>query len=311
VSAQVSVDQANQDQRRAAQKTFEAGDDLYEAGRYAEALTAFRASHDLVASPNSRLMVARCLRELGRYAQAHRELERTISASQASAGRYAEAAEAAVAEQAALAQHVTFIVLPRGRGVESFRIAEDSYSADQVGERIAAMPGEVIVSFHINGEERSVTLDAQAQGLTEVDVDGDAEAELPLKGVPKVEAEEPAPVHVESGSGERGSYLHYAIAGSGVALIGGAGFLVFGSLSNSQYETLEDSCPADRCPPDRQESIDKGKRYQLYANVSLGVGVMGLATAAVFYLLEPAQEQDAPTVGLTSGPGWVGVGGRF
>jgi hypothetical protein len=73
-AAGVPVDQASNDQLRAAQKTFRVADDLYDAKRFEEALTADRASYDIVASPNSRLMIARSLRELGRLEQAYHEL---------------------------------------------------------------------------------------------------------------------------------------------------------------------------------------------------------------------------------------------
>ena len=56
---------------------------LYDAKHYAEALTAFRASHDVVKSPNTRLMIARCLRELGRLGEAYAETAATIAEAEA------------------------------------------------------------------------------------------------------------------------------------------------------------------------------------------------------------------------------------
>jgi hypothetical protein len=101
-----AVAEADAEQRRAAQKTFEAGDELYESGRYQEALTAFRASLDLVASPNSRLMVARCLRELGQLVQAEQEFATTVRDAEASGGRYAQTADAARAEREAVQKQI-------------------------------------------------------------------------------------------------------------------------------------------------------------------------------------------------------------
>lgn len=91
-----------EDQKQAAQKMFEAGDALYEGKRYEEAAEAFRQSHGLVKSPNSRLMLARSLRELGRSAEAIVEFRGTIEDALSSAGRYPEAKQAATAELDAL-----------------------------------------------------------------------------------------------------------------------------------------------------------------------------------------------------------------
>jgi tetratricopeptide (TPR) repeat protein len=96
---------ASKEQWRAAQKLFDAADELYDAGKYAEALTAYRASYDIVASPNSRLMVARSFLALGRLSHALRELERAEREANEVAShdvQYRRTAQAARAEIDAL-----------------------------------------------------------------------------------------------------------------------------------------------------------------------------------------------------------------
>jgi len=95
------------EQRSAAQKLFEAGDTLYEAGKFADAVQAFRQSHALVQSPNSQLMLARSLRELGNTTEACEVFRATVAAAANSGGRYPEAQKAAVAELAALESQKT------------------------------------------------------------------------------------------------------------------------------------------------------------------------------------------------------------
>jgi tetratricopeptide (TPR) repeat protein len=90
------------DQKKAAQKMFEAGDALYESARYDDAVEAFRQSNTLVNSPNSRLMLARCLRELGKSKEACTEFAGTIHDAESSGGRYPETLQAATAELEAL-----------------------------------------------------------------------------------------------------------------------------------------------------------------------------------------------------------------
>jgi hypothetical protein len=100
------VDNAAAEQKRAAQKMFEAADGLYESGRLDEAVQAFRASYDLVASPNTRLMLARSLRELQHYDEAYKEYQGTIRDAEASGGKYPEALSAARAESEALSSQL-------------------------------------------------------------------------------------------------------------------------------------------------------------------------------------------------------------
>jgi hypothetical protein len=58
----------------AALAQFEQGKNAYDAGKFEEALLAFDKSLSLLASPNTRLYVARCHRALGRVATAYNQL---------------------------------------------------------------------------------------------------------------------------------------------------------------------------------------------------------------------------------------------
>ena len=53
-----------------AQQRYDTGLAAYEAGALDDALTHFRASFAVARSPNTRLMIARTLRNLGRLAEA-------------------------------------------------------------------------------------------------------------------------------------------------------------------------------------------------------------------------------------------------
>src|SRR5262245_44394575 len=58
-----------------AQEKYDEGVRLFNAGQPQAALAAFRASHGIVASPNSGLMIARTQIELGDLAQAYESYE--------------------------------------------------------------------------------------------------------------------------------------------------------------------------------------------------------------------------------------------
>src|ERR1700730_10725219 len=64
-------------QREQAQARFLRGKELMGKRRYEEALAELRASREIVASPNARLEVARCLLAMGNAVAAYAEFGRT------------------------------------------------------------------------------------------------------------------------------------------------------------------------------------------------------------------------------------------
>ena len=60
----------SEDDREEAKRLFAQGSTAFLAKRYTEALESLRVSYRLVASPNSGLLIARCLRELNRPVEA-------------------------------------------------------------------------------------------------------------------------------------------------------------------------------------------------------------------------------------------------
>src|ERR1019366_1023365 len=98
-------------QREQAQSRFVRGKDLMARQSYDAALVEFRASHDIVSSPNTRLELARCLLAMGKLVDAYAELGRTaIEAKELRAedNRYQRAYEAASSERAQLQQKLGF-----------------------------------------------------------------------------------------------------------------------------------------------------------------------------------------------------------
>ena len=306
------VDAASAAQKRAAQKMFEAADGLYESGRYAEAAKAFRASHGIVASPNSRLMLARSLRELGKLGEAYDELVGAAREAEAS-GRYPEAQRAAEAELAALKPRLAFVTvqLPAGTpAAQELRVSGREVPTASIGSPIAVTPGRTTILVRLeDGSVREQTLILETG--QEAVVDFEAKPEEPPPAVPAPSpANKPAPPPVqpkETGPGLRTAA--YIVGGVGV--LGAVGFTVFGLLDRATYHDLEDNCPGGQCPLDRQSNIDAGERYQLLANVSLGVAVVGVAAGTVLFVLSAPKEKSADSVSVRLRPSTVSVEGRF
>jgi hypothetical protein len=310
------LDSATPEQKRAAQKMFEAGDELYEAGRFAEAVEAFRGSYGIVASPNSRLMLARALQELGKLAEAFAEYNGVAGEQTATDGKYAEARQAAEAERDALRPKLAWVTIRVPDDVGTPRrvsVGERALAVEMLGSPAAATPGPVRVEVELGdgtilsrdlklvaGQQQTVDFAEPDHAEAPVLVPSAAETALPPPSVP-------APRREKTGTGLRtASYV-----AAGVGAVGLAGFGVFALMNRSTYHDLEAGCPSGDCPPDRQSDIDAGQRYQLFANIGLGVAAAGLTTAVVLFVLSRPGEKPAPSVALYAAPGGLLVRGRF
>ena len=111
-AAGVAPGQATAVQREQAQTRFARGKEKLAKGDHAGALVEFNASLDIVASPNTRLFVGRCLRESGRLVEAYVELGRTeIEAKELAKDdpRYEKAGQSAHEERAKLEPKLGFV----------------------------------------------------------------------------------------------------------------------------------------------------------------------------------------------------------
>lgn len=106
-----------------------------------------------------------------------------------------------------------------------------------------------------------------------------------------------------SASGTR-SAAWIALGVGAAALITGATFAALATHSHSQFEDADDAAT-------RQKLADEGEARALYGDIGLGIGLAGLATGGVLYLL--SRDDDGPTMGAapTDGGMTFGVSGSF
>lgn len=312
----VELDAATPDQKRAAQKMFEAGDELYESGRFAEAAEAFRASYGIVASPNSRLMLARSLREAGKLAEAFVEYDAVAAEAISSDGGYVDARQAAEAERDALRPRLAWVTvrLPQDAPTaRRFSVGHRALAVELIGSPVPATPGSVAIQVELSdGSIRKRDLGLTAAQEQTVDF-GQPVAKPPAPAIARKPAARAASRLTETN--ERGSSrvalrtASYVAAGAGA--VGLASFGVFAVMNRSKYNDLEADCQSGACPPDRQADIDAGERDQLFANIGLGVGAVGFATGAVLFVLSRPSQEAAPSVALLAEPGGLRIRGQF
>ncbi len=304
-------------QREQAQSKFARGKELFGQKKYDEALVEFRNSHDIVASPNARLYLARCLREKGRLVEAYVEFGRTeVEAKELAAqdSRYEKTGEAASAERKELEPKLGFVTITIERTNESTKmtIAGEEVRRAGWGEPFPLVPGtnEIVVETPgkppqkksvtiAAGEKTTVTLDAGVEGGVTIGPG----AKAPDVAPPTAPV---APPKADTGP-DRSHLRPYAYVAGGVGVAGLLTFTVFGLMANSRYSTLKKECGGP-CPELRRGDIEGGQTQQTIANIGLVVGVIGAAAGVTLFVLSGKKGSSTEVV---VGPSYVGFQGAF
>jgi len=257
------------------------------------------------------------LRELGRLGEAYSEAKATVQEAEAVSQdhpRYAETVRAAREDLKGLEARVGFVKIELADSVAdgtAVKVGERSLDPLALSDPIAVTPGKTTVLVTAPGPKefrREIVVDAGATQTLTVSFEKAQSMDMTAAEEPKPEPPpRPEPtIHV----GPDSSMRTWAYVAGGVGAVGLATFGVFGLLNNSSFSTLEDDCPNGRCPPGRNDDIDAGRRYQLLANVGLGVGIAGIAAGTTLFILS-APSSEAPRTALRVAPGAVSLEGRF
>lgn len=302
---------------------FKKGNDFFTMKKYALALDEFKKSYGAVASPNSRLYIARSLVQLGEHIDAYLEFEQVIAEAEARAKtepKYAPTRDTAVVERDELANKIALVTVKVSNDTPDAKllVGGKEIPRERWGKPHPVVPGDTEVALETPAKppvKESLTL--KAGDKREVALDAGAVAPPPPGGG----------VGDTGGSGDVGggdtgssggsgmSKLRpFAFVAAGLGVAGFATFAVAGIMSNSTYSDLEATCKGP-CPPDLADDVSKGKTQQTIANIGLIVGAVGVAAAVPLFILSTGKKSDdAPPpaeAGFVVGPGYVGIRGRF
>ncbi len=324
-----AVSEATAEQVEAAQKTFQEADALFDVQQYDQAITKYRKSYDTVASPNSRLMVARSLRELGRLDEAYNEYAQTLEEAEALAEQhsaYVTTANAARDELRALKSRVAWLLVELGDVPEDaeLTVAGRPQPADALTAPIVVVPGRVdVVATASDGRvaRAEVHLAAGRESTVTLKLDETVtvgEPAQPLeKPAPEPSSDEPLPPvtpqppPAPKTPPRRGAYVPLAVVTGGLGVAGFAAFGVFGSQAKARFDDLDSACADGVCPADSQDDIDAGKSAQTFANIGLAVGAVGLAASGTLVYLGHRHRRERSQVAVAVLPGSVTIEGRF
>jgi hypothetical protein len=298
-------------QREQAQSRFARGKDLMTRQSYEGALVEFRASHEIVASPNTRLELARCLVAMGKLVDAYAELGRTaVEAKELKTedNRYQRAYEAATAERAQLQPKLGFVTLTIENATDDTKLTVGGEEIRRAawGEPAPALAGSTDVVATTPGHaavSKTVTLAAGASTALTLDAQSGASTEVQAAAV----ASDAAPPKASRGP----SLRTWAFVSGGVGVLGLGTFALFGAMAHSKYSQLQADCGQSACPAAEADTISGGKTDQTVANVGLVVGVLGVAAGATLFVLSRKHDDAAPAAALVVSPSWIGVRGTL
>lgn len=309
-----ALNEASAEEKKDAQDKYLQAKKDFDAKRYEEALSGFRASYDIVASPNSHHMMVRCLDGLGQHLDAYEEAVATVEEAERAADadpKYKKTAQAArnkLRELRSKLGLITVTVADAGEDA-TVKIGGRTLHHSEWGKQVAVLPGTITVQLDDGGEVQSREVTVAGGGEAKVAL-GEAEGEVVV--VDPENGGTTEPTTDDDGSGLRiASYVAGGVGAAGWIL-----FAVGGALHLGQYGDLTDRCRAGVCPPGVQADIDRGRDYQTMANVGVAVGAVGLATGLVLFIasqpevrFEAKKSSTAPRLAI--GPGSVTLKGTF
>ena len=300
-------------QREQAQNRFLKGKTFFAQKKYGPALDEFRASMEIVESPNTRLFVARCLREEGKLVEAYVEFGRTeVEANELSAEdpRYKKAGESATSERKAMASRLGFVTVRVAHATADSKMLVGGEELRRAGwdEPVPVMPGTTEIVVDTPGKtavRKTVTVAAGGTASLDIDALEGSSTETAPPPPPPPPPPAPAPEH---------DLRPYAYVAGAVGVVGLVTFVVAGAKSNSIYDDLKSSCNGP-CPASRADDVASGKRWQTIANVGLVVGVIGAATGVTLFVLGKPKDQTAKSgavqATLAVSPTGVWLNGQF
>jgi len=318
-AAGVDPSQATAVQREQAQALFLKGKQKFDARDYKGALENFRASVEIVQSPNTRLYVARALRELGNLVEAYAEFGRAAAEAKEHEhedGRYGKAAEAANAERADLGKRLGFLRIAVTHTSDASVLSVGGSPILKAGwaEPVPVLPGSVVVELTTPGSPPvSKALNVSAGQSVDLPLDGGIAA--PGEGLPP-----PPPPPAVDGPGSRPPWRALWITGYGVGLVGFVTFGIAGVSANNTAADLAAKCGSKPCPAGYANEISRGKTEQTIANVGLVFGIVGALAGTAFLVLDLTSKPSAaaapvsapaPQTSLVFGPSYVALQGTF
>ncbi len=288
------VDVAEGQDLALAESLFQEGRRLLEAGKAAEACGKFAESLRIDRSSGTLLNLAECHVAEGKTASAWAEFTATAPlARQQGNAKRAEVALRRAGEVEKTLSHLTISVAAPTPGLTVFR-GEQRLSESTLGVRVPTDPGTYVIRASAEGYKpwsHEVVL-KQGGDSQQVTVPALEPGPAPSSSASSVASSTPPPASATvapsaSTLPARRPTLAYVALGAGAILLGAGAY--FGLSARSTYRQAEDRCGGhDNCDPSIKPDRDRASRQALFANVGVGLGVVGLGVGTALWLTSSA-----------------------
>lgn len=266
-----------------ARAQFQQATELEQAGNWTAALQAFREVGQVRMTPQVRFHIAVCEENLGRLVAALGGYELALADADKVNPDFKGEVEENVTK---LRARIPKLVIERGAGANAAAIELDGVAVgdSSVGVEVPLDPGPHAVTAKAPNHkafEANVVLKEQETTRLEVTLEELPPELLRAPGGSTTPDKPPSKV------------VPFVIGGVGVASLIGSGVL-FG-LRQSTLSELDKACPTRTdCPPAKQSRYDDLKFYHYGAQVTLGVGVAAVGTAAALLYFQGKKKEPAP-----------------
>ena len=314
----------------AAEALFNKGLSEMEAGRYESACPTLKESQRLDPRMGTLFTLAECEAKGGMVASAvahYDEYLRLFSrlappqkATQSGREKVSAAQKAALSPQV---PYVTLVVRDAPTGT-TVKWDDMVFNLPALGVPLPVNPGEHVVTTQVPGGASAttrVTVAKAERKQVELKVPQASGGSVNPSPAPAVAASttasaSPAPVSTEADAGTSNESRRILMYGAGG--LGAAGLIVgsiTGVLVLGKKGTIDDNCVDTRCTAAGKDPADSAQSLGLVSTIGFGVGIAGLATAAVLLLTEPKPASTSrtwsPLVADRSGGVVVGLERRW
>jgi hypothetical protein len=333
VSAREAQAQAPPD-REVAREFANKGFELYQSGKYEQAITAFRDAERRFHAPTIVLMMAHAYDKIGRLLEARELYQQIVDEPLAhyAPSEFFGAQSQAKKDLAALEPRIpTLEIRISGAPLDDVKITVNGVAipAFKLAKPLEQNPGtHVIVAAAAARDSKEQTIVLQ-EGVAEhmvIDLRAPgAPAPAPpvlLPSAPHRAVTKPTRALESPGSVDRasGGSIAPAMVAFGVGVVGIGVGAVTGGLTIGKVSILDERCAPDRvCSEQERSTFDEANRLSAASTIGFVVGGVGLAAGVTLLIVRPGGPPSLPAnprsaldrVTVLAGPAWLGIKGDF
>lgn len=279
----------------------------FEKHDYTVACPAFAESYQLAARPATRFAMAECESAAGRIATAamlYGDFLRMVEniESDAERAKHKERVKQAQSRQAELAKEIPYLTLVLAAAAPPNTVVTrdgETLTAASLGIAIPVDPGEHVITVQAPGgklKEIRVTLERGGKTMQELEP---PLPPTPIGGVVNTPAITTTDMTAEEM--RKSKFRTIAIVAGGVGVAGLIAGGVLGGLTMQKASVIETQCKDIKCNPEGYAATQDAQRLGLGSTIGFGVGIAGVATGAVMFILSRRNQekaQDKPTTQL-------------